>query len=171
MSNDPLIPIVDKNDNIIAYKPRSGLVDGDIGRITCLWVTNDQGQVLIAQRSWKKQKNPGLWSAAVAGTVEKDETYESNMIKEAEEEIGLLGVQLNPVLKFFYPTTKPFFCQVFHAVVNQPLDYFRRKIDEVEQLAWIPYPHLERDIIESPGKYVPSFPTLMRELKILYPGA
>jgi isopentenyldiphosphate isomerase len=169
VSEDVLIPIVDINDNLIGYKYRSALVDGDIGRITCLWVMNDQGKVLLAQRSFTKKKDPGLWSSAVAGTVEQGETYESNIKKEAEEEIGLVGAELKPLYKFYYSSRKPFICMIFYAVVNQPIDYFRRQVDEVEKLAWVPYDHLKTDFKLNAHLYVPSFPSLMTEIKSLYP--
>lgn len=79
------IPIVNEQDEIIGYKDRKDRNTVDITRITGLWLWNEKGEVLLAQRALSKDINPGLWGPAVAGTVEEGETYESNIIKEAEE--------------------------------------------------------------------------------------
>ncbi len=52
------IIIVDKNDNPISLKER-GTVDSenDIGRVSALWITNYQNQVLLAQRKLTKKYN------------------------------------------------------------------------------------------------------------------
>ena len=48
------IQIVDENDQVISHKVRSEVdYQNDIYRVAALWVTNSQGQVLIAQRPWK----------------------------------------------------------------------------------------------------------------------
>src|SRR3989338_10763955 len=90
------IPIVNEQDEIIGYKDRKDRNKVDIARITGLWLWNEKGEALLAQRSFNKKMHPGMWGPAVAGTVEEGETYESNIIKESEEEIGLLGFR--PIL-------------------------------------------------------------------------
>jgi len=95
--------VVDENDQLIGYKERSKIdFKKDIYRIGALWLTDGTGQILIAQRKLTKDKDPGKWGPAAAGTVEKSETYESNAYKEAQEEIGLVGVkfELGPVQRF-----------------------------------------------------------------------
>ncbi len=85
------IPIVNEQDEIIGYKDRKDRNLVDITRVSALWITNEDGEILLAQRGLNKTHSPGLWGPAVAGTVEEGETYESNIIKEAEEEIGLVA--------------------------------------------------------------------------------
>jgi isopentenyldiphosphate isomerase len=70
----------------------------DIYRVAALWVVKRSGnsyEVLIAQRALDKKQHPGLWGPSVAGTVESEETYRENIIKETEEEIGLCDI--NPI--------------------------------------------------------------------------
>lgn len=77
------IPVVNEQDEIIDYKDRSVLDPRDLCHVTGLWVTDSDGNILLAQRSFKKKHDPGIWGPAVSGTVEEGETYESNIIKEA----------------------------------------------------------------------------------------
>jgi len=98
-----LYQIVDDQDNLIGAKPRNEIdFKNDYYRISGLWLTNSKGQILIAQRLLTKDKDPGKWGPAAAGTLEVGETYESNAYKEADEEIGLTGVKFTqgPKMKF-----------------------------------------------------------------------
>ena len=78
-----IIPIVNEQDEIIEYKDRNDRSPEEITRITSLWLGNEKGEVLLAQRAFNKKTSPGLWGPAAAGSVEKGETYDSNIIKEA----------------------------------------------------------------------------------------
>lgn len=90
--NKQKIIIVDENDEIIKHKERGTLNQSDIYRVSALWIQNSKGEILLAQRSFNKKNHPGKWGPAVAGTNDEGETYESNIVKEAEEEIGLKNI-------------------------------------------------------------------------------
>src|SRR3990167_156537 len=81
--------IVNAQDEVIGAADRDNFPETGIQRVSGLWIENRSGEVLLSQRSYKKKFGPGRWSIAVAGTVEEDETYLSNIIKETEEEIGI----------------------------------------------------------------------------------
>ncbi len=151
------IQIVDENDTVIGSKERHD-VDAvrDIYRITGLWVTNSKGEVLIAQRKFTKSHDPGKWGPAVAGTVDEGETYEENMRKEAEEELGIKDVEfsLGPKKRRHVPWN--YFCQWFTVTLDWELEDFKIQEAEVEQIAWIPADELARDMAEHPDKYIPS---------------
>lgn len=42
--------IVDKDDNVVGAKERNEIVQSDIYRVSCLWLRNLKGDVLLAQR-------------------------------------------------------------------------------------------------------------------------
>src|SRR3989338_6686941 len=83
------IPIVNDRDVGIGYKFREEITKEDIYRVSALWVTNSQVMILLAKRALTKKNSPGEWGPAVSGTVDKGETYEGNIYREAEEELGL----------------------------------------------------------------------------------
>ena len=109
------IPIVDENDKVLSYKERSEVdPDKDLYRVSYLWITDPEGKVLLAQRALSKDRHPGRWASAVAGTVEEGESYEANIIKEAEEELGLKKFTLIPGKKHFVKTNDySFWSQIF----------------------------------------------------------
>jgi len=84
-----LLTIVDNGDNVIGTKHKDQLISGDIYRVARLLIINSKGELLLAQRAFAKEKDPGLWGLAIEGTVESHETDEDNIRKEAREEIGV----------------------------------------------------------------------------------
>jgi len=56
--------MVDKNDNVVGSKERDSVGSGDIYRTSALWVTNSGGDILVAQRAFKKKNDPGKWGAS-----------------------------------------------------------------------------------------------------------
>ena len=56
-----MIPIVDEHDMILGYKERSELEDSDIIRVVGLWVTDQDGRILLAQRHRDKKRDPLKW--------------------------------------------------------------------------------------------------------------
>ncbi len=148
------ITIVDKEDNVIGYKNRGDLLDSDIYRVSALWIVNSKNQTLLAQRSYHKDKDPGMWGPAVAGTVAKDETYEENIYKEAKEELGIdaRGFILGPKkLMNFSPA---YFTQWFICTLEKSAREFVVKPDEVAQVAWFDLDELFDDIDNNPDKFI-----------------
>lgn len=116
------IIIVNENDEIIGYKPRDSLNRQDIYRVSALWIKNSKGDILLAQRSFSKKHHPGKWGPAAAGTVEDGETYDSNIIKEAEEELGLTGYRFENGPKALVSGNYPYFRQFYTLFLMKRLD-------------------------------------------------
>ncbi len=149
--------IVNESDEVIGAKSRDVIdFSKDIYRVSALWLTNTQGEVLIAQRGFELSNGAGLYGPAVAGTVEENETYESNIYKEAEEEIGLRGVKLVSHQKFRRSGRRNYFCQFFTATVDWKANEFVLHRREVEVVAWVQPDALKKDIALHPEKYVES---------------
>jgi isopentenyldiphosphate isomerase len=163
MSN---VILVDKNDQPIGVKPRLDLNPvTDIFRCTGLWIVNSQNQVLIAQRSFKKKNSPGKWGPAAAGTVEEGETYESNIYKEAQEELGLTGIDFILGPKVFLRDSRRQFGQWFLAQVDKSITDFIIQKEEVERVEWIDSEQLINEINQGSDKYIPS---LAQAIEVLY---
>lgn len=152
-----IITIVDENDNVISSKERGLTTSDDIYRVSALWLTNSNGEVLLAQRRFNKKHDPGKWGPAVAGTVDEGESYESNIYKEAEEEIGLIGVKLRLGPKqIINGGLHRFFCQWFLAKVDKDNKEFKIQETEGEQVAWVPIKRLKDELKNNPTKFTPN---------------
>ena len=151
------IQVVDKGDQLIGSKDRLEINhETDIYRVAALWLVNSKGEALIAQRKLTKNNEPGKWGPSVAGTVEEGEDYESNIYKEAQEEIGLTGVQFSEVIKIYNDGPRRYFTQWYIAKVDKDVSDFTPQPEEVEQVAWKLYEELVDDVQRHPENYIPS---------------
>ena len=133
------VVVVNDKDEVIGYKERNDRNQTDIIRVSGLWVFNDKKEVLIAQRAHTKTHDPGKQGPAVAGTVEEGETYASNIIKEAEEEIGLIIEEKDLATgpHKFTETSHKYFAKGFFVKTNLPISAFTIQKSELEDLKWI----------------------------------
>lgn len=148
------IIIVNTDDEIIGYKARGSITKEDIYRVSALWITNSKGEILLAKRHHTKLHRPNMWGPAVAGTNEESETYESNIIKEAKEEIGLKHIKptLGPKLEI---TDSHHFTQWFTLKVDESISDFKIQTDEVEEIKWFTPQELKNKLQRQPEELLP----------------
>ena len=131
------ILIVNEQDEVIGSKLRLKLVyPDDIYRASCLWLTNSAGEFLLTQRSWKKDKDPGMWDMAVSGTVVVCETYTECIVREVSEELGIKGVDLKAGPKVFVQHSRRLFIQFYFATADISIEDFILQPSEVIQAKW-----------------------------------
>ncbi|MFA6301101.1 MAG: NUDIX domain-containing protein [Candidatus Paceibacterota bacterium] len=157
------IPIVDESDNIINYKDINDRKPDDIYRVSSLWVTNSKGDILLAKRALRMKRDPGKWGAAVAGTLEDDETYEENIIREAEEELGLKNIKPTLGLKLRKKEEWGFFVQRFDIVIDKDISEFEIQEEEVAEIKWFTKEQLKKELTEHPDDFLKSIHDRMKE--------
>jgi isopentenyldiphosphate isomerase len=158
------IPIVNEKDEVICFKERKDVLPTDIYRVSSLWIENSKGKVLLAQRVFTKKHDPGKWGPAVAGTVEEGETYESNIIKEMEEELGLTNINFVKDTKRLTEGHHRFFRQRFIAKIDVEIEELKIQEDEVAAVKWFNMKELKELILNKPDMFVPSMEVSAREL-------
>lgn len=152
--------IVNEKDEIIGAKDRADKNQEDIIRVAGLWIINSNSEMLIAQRSFNKTHDPGKWGPVAAGTVEEGETYISNIIKEAQEELGITLKEEQLIIGHhkFRETSHKYFSQSFIAKLDLPIENFTIQTEEVENIRWVPLKELILWIKEQPQEFIASFP-------------
>ena len=134
------ILIVDKEDKVIGVKEREKLDDEkDIYRVSALWILNSNGENLLSRRAFTKLHAGGKWGPAVAGTVEEGETYYSNIVKEADEELGIKNIKPKKMFKELVNGKHKHFTQWFFMTLDKDLSEFKIKTDEVEEVKWVKF--------------------------------
>ncbi len=151
--------IVNDKDEIIGYKERNKRTKDDIVRVAGLWIFNDKKETLIAKRTDNKAHDPNKWGPSAAGSVEKDETYVSNIIKEAKEEISITLKEKDLILgpHRFVTAGHQFFSQSFFAKMNLPIKAFKIQKEEVAEIRWIGINKLLEWVHEKPDDFIESF--------------
>lgn len=151
-----LYTVVDENDNAIGAKTKAEISREELYRVAALWIVNSRGENLLAKRSLSKSHDPGAWGPAVAGTVEEHETYEQNIVKEIDEEIGLQNLQLTTGPKIRIEGAYNYFAQYFIALVDLAPDAFKPRPGEVDEVRWFTTQELEKLLTTTPEMFTPS---------------
>ncbi|MBT4135429.1 NUDIX domain-containing protein [archaeon] len=154
--------VVDNNDVEIGFKEREDLDSKDIYRVSVLWLVNKKGEILLAQRALNKKKDPGMWGPGVAGTVEKGESYHSNIIKEAEEELGLKNIKVKEFFKSRIKKPHNHFTKWFLLKVEGRKEFDFN--DEVEKVKWFTKKELLNTIEKNPENFVYSMRDVIEEV-------
>jgi 16S rRNA (adenine1518-N6/adenine1519-N6)-dimethyltransferase len=131
--------VVDEQDKVIGQAPRQdgrNLPEGMLYRVSALWITNSAGKSLLARRALTKKHYPGRWGPGAAGTVEIGETYESNILKELEEELGVTNVPVKKGPKFKTIQTYVHFTQYFTCTIDKAENAFVLQEEEVAEVKW-----------------------------------
>ncbi|MCA9330913.1 NUDIX domain-containing protein [Candidatus Saccharibacteria bacterium] len=148
--------IVDEDDNILEYRDRKDVSTYDLHRIVAIWVTNRNGDVLLAQRAHTMCNQPSLWGPAAAGTVAKGESYLETAQRELAEEVGISNIALEEAGKF--RTDREFgecrMCVVFVGTYDGDIATLKLQPEEVDAVKWMKPDELQRAVMQNPEQYV-----------------
>lgn len=113
-------------------------------RSTNVFVMNPKGEILCHQRSHGKERMPGVWVTHLGGHVAHDETPETNVAKELEEEANISVPTSNIIRWSTMPveeTTRVknvrLWMHNFVALFDGDMSTVKPQSGEVEQLAWL----------------------------------
>ena len=93
-----LVDVVDDDDRVVGTVTRAEMRAGRLmHRAVFIAVVHPDGRLLVHRRSEAKDIWPGWWDLAVGGVVAAGEAYDSAARRELAEEVGVVGVDLEPL--------------------------------------------------------------------------
>ncbi len=143
--NEPeMLVVVDEDDQVVRQASRAEIhAKGLWHRSAHVLVVNREGQVLLQQRSMKKDLNPGRWTSSASGHVDADDaSYQVAARREFEEELGLpADDKLRPVGKApEVSSTANVTCRCWAMIYEWPTDLpaeaFAFDHQEISQVAY-----------------------------------
>jgi isopentenyl-diphosphate delta-isomerase len=111
-----------------------------------LWIVNDSEQVLLQQRHWNKQTDPGCWDISVAGHIEAGQTPMEACLRETQEEIGAVLIETEIEFIATLPHQSPIqnlqqtdneFQHIFICRKNLEISELTPQPSEVLELKWM----------------------------------
>ena len=88
--DDNSVILVDLKDNIIGYESKiTAHQQGLLRRAFIIQIYNDNGELLLQQRSLNKYCEPGLWDIGCGGYAVPGENIQLSAIKRAQVELGI----------------------------------------------------------------------------------
>jgi isopentenyldiphosphate isomerase len=144
MNESEMLVVVDEDDQVVGQASREEIhAKGLWHRSAHVLVVNGEGQVLLQQRSMKKDLNPGRWTSSTSGHVDAaDASYEVAARREFEEELGLPAEgKLRPVGKALeVSSTANITCRcramIYEWPTDLPAEAFAFDREEIDQVAY-----------------------------------
>jgi isopentenyl-diphosphate delta-isomerase len=150
--------LVDENDTVIGHKLYKDIdFEHEIFRVSHLWVTDKENNILLQKRSGNVAFYAHRWSCAVGGTNDEGETYESNIIKEAKEEIHLEIKNPTFVHKKLetYHGNRKLFCSYFSYQLNEIKPKITFSTEEISDVKWVTSIELKSLVQLHPNSFAP----------------
>lgn len=147
MSNPDQVILVDEQDHVIGSmdKVEAHRGEGKLHRAISVYLFNDQGQLLIQQRSAKKIVGAHQWANTCCGNVRPGESYEACAYRRLQEELGIVDVTLLPLYTFqYYAKCNEAFSEreIDHVFVGRFSSQPNPNPAEVQAVAWVTFHEL-----------------------------
>lgn len=145
VGGEEMTDLVDEDDRVIGRAPRSEVRRRTLlHRGTGVLCRNSVGDVYVHRRTDSKDVFPGMYDAFAGGMVASGESYEEAARRELAEELGVVGVELRPLVKQRYrgPGLQTW-NTVFEVVWDGPI------VHQASEIAWgafVPVRELRRKL-------------------------
>ncbi|MGJ5640870.1 NUDIX domain-containing protein [Formosa sp. S-31] len=131
-----------------------------------LWLYTKTGEILLAQRSYKKAICPGMWDVSVAGHVDAGESIEAAVLRETKEELSLTLSEKQLTKIGVFPCFQSYnsgitdneFHHTFLAELTVPVDNLTPQPEEVEAFKLVSIAQFKKLLTNSENNeyFVPS---------------
>ncbi len=108
-----------------------------IHRSVAALIINQNDEMLFQKRSLQKDMNPGFWSYGVGGHVNYGQTYQSAIVRELQEELGLIHPQVRFLKKILVPSEKETEMKSVFEVRLKEVPHFVLDSTEVSEVQWV----------------------------------
>lgn len=133
MSADEILDVVDEKDRVVGRAPRSEVYARGL-RHRCVFVLarDAEGRVFVHRRAADKAVFPSLYDMFVGGVVGAGEGYDDAALREAEEELGVVGLpRPTPLFRFLYENgEQSWWSAVYEVRCELPVQ------PQAEEVAW-----------------------------------
>ena len=160
-SEDELLILVDADDNEIGYRTKADCHDGAgiQHRAFSLFLFNDDGELLLQQRSELKRLWPMYWSNTCCSHPRKGESLAVATARRLEDELNIRA-DLESVYKFCYQAefgaagSENELCHVFLGSISGNVE---PNCSEIASTRYLSQASLEAELRASPDRFTPWF--------------
>lgn len=154
--------LVDVDDRELGSNTKEACHNGDgmLHRAFSLFVFNQEGELLLQQRSEEKRLWPLFWSNSCCSHPRLGETMAEATHRRIQQELGINSNNLEYLYKFHYQASygalgsEHELCSVY---LGSTTDEVAANVNEVSDWRFISASQLEKEISESPESFTPWF--------------
>jgi isopentenyl-diphosphate delta-isomerase len=166
--------LVDREDNELGYGSKADCHDGPgtLHRAFSLFLFNDEGELLLQQRSVEKRLWPGYWSNTCCSHPRRGETLPVATLRRLHDELNT-AAELEFVYKFCYQAqfgeagSENELCHVYLGKVDGDM---RPNDSEIESVRFISAASLDDEFDAHPQQFTPWFIKEWHALRDSYAG-
>jgi 8-oxo-dGTP pyrophosphatase MutT (NUDIX family) len=150
VSAEEILDVVDADDRVVGQATRADVyARGLTHRVAFVLVRDSGGRIFVHRRTETKMSFPGAYDMFVGGVVGAGETYDEAALREAEEELGVSGLDRpTPLFRFLYrhpADGSSWWSGVYEVRCDLPV---RPQVAEIAWHAWISPAGLDRMLAE-----------------------
>jgi len=168
-SDSELLILVDEDDREVGSLSKAACHDGDgiLHRAFSVFLFNDEGKLLLQQRSTGKRLWPGFWTNTCCSHPRQGEPLELATERRLRQELGTAAT-LEFIYKFSYQAkfgdlgSEFELCSVFLGRVGEPPV---PNATEISALRYVAREALDREIAAEPARFTPWFRMEWRRLE------
>lgn len=132
-----------------------------IHRVAVLWLQNENGELLMAQRAFGKIADPGVWGPSATGHIDEGESVIDALKREAEEELSLYRAKYDPKflfeVDFDHPDGEKRVFYIYVAKVPRNIsDTLTLQTEEVAAVRWASIDEIREIMRNNVQELVPS---------------
>lgn len=129
--------------------------------VAVLWIIDEQGRLLLAQRAHHKAQDPGVWGPTVTGKLEVGESFDQALLREVEEEIALKPDKYQPKflleVDYVHPDGELRKFGIYYTVLPSSIsDELHIDENEVAGIDWFSVEEVTEKMKSNPKELVPS---------------
>ncbi|MGW2670300.1 NUDIX hydrolase [Streptomyces sp. NPDC001272] len=162
---DEVLDVVDREDRVTGQAPRGEVyARGLLHRCVFVQVTDGLGRIFVHRRTASKLVFPARYDMFVGGVLGAGEEYPRAALREAEEELGVSGLeQPAPLFKFLYEgPAGSWWSSVYEVRCTLPV---APQESEVAWHTWLEPRELERRVAGGEWAWVPDGLEAYRRLR------
>ncbi len=157
--------MVDEKDRVVGAGLRHEVhAQGLLHRAVHALVVDSSGRILMQKRSASKDMYPNQWAASASGHVDRGEDYDTAMVRELGEELGVFVTEAPERIARIEACEETgrefvwvYLCRHDGAVVAHP--------DEIAELQWFSPSQLDAWTRDRPEDFAPSFLLVWRRCR------
>ncbi|MCX5197681.1 NUDIX domain-containing protein [Streptomyces sp. NBC_00249] len=152
---DEVLDVVDRDDRVVGRAPRGEVYRrGLLHRCVFVLARDERGRVFVHRRTASKLVFPSHYDMFVGGVLGTGEDYDGAALREAEEELGVSGLERPlPLFKFLYEGPGgAWWSYVYEVRCGLPVS---PQVSEVAWHAWLEPAELERRVADGKWAWVP----------------